>query len=875
MTKTMDCSGHINKITSKFIYGWAVDETNPNNHLTVNLIIDGAVSATAKANRHRPDLINKRPKASRSGFIIAIPSKHYDDCTHTIKLETGNGVLILLDSHTRTLRAADKLALSSEVIHKSDSNIIGWAASDSPEELIVDLYIDGDLHESKPARRAVTINGNKVTCGFSFNIAKYWSFILQNRQVTIVVAGTDHLIHTISAADLAQQVYLSGHRVESNRLTGQITHPNSLTPADYVVAYLGEQPLTIDWGATSELSRHKLQTSYSVLLPKADADRRTVQFRTTSGDYLVGQIQIGTLEQNLSSQPSDREEIVVNAPHPISKQECSDGDIRKALANGGFRNWAKGLEVPLQAKRVELADNWFFSTKTLNNPGIAKLETVIVRDPAEATRGTSHFGLRLLCELETVAVLEGGLNTTAGFNPTKCELAFYLKALSAFGLGGELKRVLLLQRDYTLAQDGKPQTTTKTLAVLARNIRPTLTGATIRAVLPEAVTKTTPDNSTLHIALELTGKIDIVIADAHLQRFASAEPDTASIQKEVMLEDKNIKAQTGLIKGLWHWDYPFTIQPCTTSKYSHSSDDRFSEKKWSACYYDGETIEVVVPVFNAPDETLDCLRSIEVNTPFPHLVTVIDDGSSSETALRLEAFARHKPWIKIIRNPKNLGYTMAANRGLAQSKAKWVVLLNSDTIVTAHWLEGLLECAASDSNVAFVGAVSNAASWQSVPQLTDAAGKFKTNSIPHGLTIEDMASIVERESTREFPEVPLLNGFCTLMRRSVLDEIGFLDEEAFPVGYGEENDLCVRATNAGYKLRIADHVYVYHVKSVSFGSGRRTELVKLGAQAFKRKHPSVDLREVQAKLQECTPLITLRKNILAALAKYSTGVVEQ
>ena len=48
-----------------------------------------------------------------------------------------------------------------------------------------------------------------------------------------------------------------------------------------------------------------------------------------------------------------------------------------------------------------------------------------------------------------------------------------------------------------------------------------------------------------------------------------------------------------------------------------------------------------------------------------------------------------------------------------------------------------------------------------------------------------------------------------------------LNTAAFPAGYGEENDLCLRAGKAGVKLAVADDVYVYHVKSASFGSVRR------------------------------------------------------
>jgi GT2 family glycosyltransferase len=124
-----------------------------------------------------------------------------------------------------------------------------------------------------------------------------------------------------------------------------------------------------------------------------------------------------------------------------------------------------------------------------------------------------------------------------------------------------------------------------------------------------------------------------------------------------------------------------------------------------------------------------------------------------------------------------------------------------------------------------------------------------------------MARLVEELSLKMFPEATLLNGFCTLMRRDVIEEVGFLDEAAFPMGYGEENDLCLRVRKAGYSLAIADHIYVYHVKSASFGSARRSELSKRGTAALHAKHPDVDMKATQRELAELTSLIELRKRL--------------
>jgi GT2 family glycosyltransferase len=188
-----------------------------------------------------------------------------------------------------------------------------------------------------------------------------------------------------------------------------------------------------------------------------------------------------------------------------------------------------------------------------------------------------------------------------------------------------------------------------------------------------------------------------------------------------------------------------------------------------------------------------------------------------------------------------------------------VVLLNSDTVVSDGWLEGLLEVAAGDPRIALVGPISNAATYQSVPELYDGAGRWMVNALPPGWTAQDMAETVREVSLHAFPDAPLLNGFCTLIRRKVFEEIGGFDEAAFPQGYGEENDMCLRVSKAGYRLCVADHVYVHHVKSASFGADRRAELTAAGDRALRAMHPEVDFRAVGRQFLETPAMALLRE----------------
>ncbi len=285
--------------------------------------------------------------------------------------------------------------------------------------------------------------------------------------------------------------------------------------------------------------------------------------------------------------------------------------------------------------------------------------------------------------------------------------------------------------------------------------------------------------------------------------------------------------------------------------------------------------DVIIPVCDALEHVQECVRSLVLHTGGARLI-IVNDGSGETCSAWLRELASTTANVLLVEHRANHGYTRAANSGLRQSEAANLVLLNSDTVVTPGWLEGLLRCADSSPAIGLVGPLSNAASWQSVPQVTGSDGSFAVNAIPDGLSIEDMAALVRKGSHRRYPRTPFLNGFCTLIKRSVIDHVGLLDEASFPVGYGEENDYCLRAAGAGFELAIADDVYVYHAKSKSFGDERRGELSKLGQVALARKHGERKVQALVAQVRGLQALEAARSAVRRSLEQHrrATAPVE-
>jgi len=242
-------------------------------------------------------------------------------------------------------------------------------------------------------------------------------------------------------------------------------------------------------------------------------------------------------------------------------------------------------------------------------------------------------------------------------------------------------------------------------------------------------------------------------------------------------------------------------------------------------------VTIVIPVFNAYTDLKACLGSVTNQTRHPYQLLIIDDGSTDHRIRQLlNTYTNSYPNITSIFNDKNIGYTATVNKGCKIAGSNDVVLLNSDTQVTHNWLNKLYDCAKSEGNVATVTPLSNSAGAFSVPQ------RNMMNELPDGISIDEMARLVEQLSPKLRPRVPTGNGFCMYITRSALEIVGGFDEKNFPRGYGEENDFCMRARKKGFIHLIEDSTYIYHKKSASF-TGSKNKIIPGCIHRLNLKHP--------------------------------------
>lgn len=557
---------------------------------------------------------------------------------------------------------------------------------------------------------------------------------------------------------------------------------------------------------------------------------------------------------------------------PAPKRDKGRGAPDNAIL-ADFTRWTGALTQTLDGRHIEINEVWNVTSRSPSPKLTISADVCVTRDPSLGINGDRAYAVSIDGSVNgNYARLHASLDPSVLYNLVNPVFKCYLKHVES-GQGSPstveiIDSISILRRDF-IHRDAELIPVESRIATIAKRVATRRLGgfhefefsdADKKSVKKACLELLSSPSSELFLVFEFRGQVSFVIASAAIKE-KDVQARGKSGAREVGyigFEDLNLAKQVSVLRGLQGWALPAISASAKPSSAKDSDVSRASSWRWRD---KPSSMDIVVPVFNSIDPVMRCLASVEQYTTVPYRLVIVDDCSELNAAEQLKRFAEGRPWVELLRNDANLGYTRSANKGMAASNSEWLVLLNSDTLVTPGWLEGLLAVWEEHPRTAMVGPLSNAASWQSVPELYDANGKWAINALPEGWQPADMAELVRKVSISAYPTVPLLNGFCTLIRRDALEDVGYLDEVAFPIGYGEENDLCVRVADKGYELRIADDVYVFHEKSASFGRMNRNELSKEGTRNFKAKHPRVDLRKLQERLSSLTETALVRQGV--------------
>lgn len=219
-------------------------------------------------------------------------------------------------------------------------------------------------------------------------------------------------------------------------------------------------------------------------------------------------------------------------------------------------------------------------------------------------------------------------------------------------------------------------------------------------------------------------------------------------------------------------------------------------------YVKGPAVSVIVPIYNAYDHIRQLLDSVSRTTPgYPVGWILMNDASpDSRISPLLHEFATSfSGSCQVVDSAENRGFSQTCNAAMSDAGNDDVILLNSDTIVYDGWARRLLEAAHQHSAIGTATPLSNSAAWYSVFDYVTPANH-----------LNEMLADMDRPSL----PIPAGVGFCLYVKREMLDRVGMFDP-VFGKGYGEETDLCLRASAAGYQHVLATRAFVYHAGSAS------------------------------------------------------------
>lgn len=241
-------------------------------------------------------------------------------------------------------------------------------------------------------------------------------------------------------------------------------------------------------------------------------------------------------------------------------------------------------------------------------------------------------------------------------------------------------------------------------------------------------------------------------------------------------------------------------------------------------------LSIIIVSYNARADLDRCLESLQSHpSSVQQEIIVVDNASSDGSA----AAARRREHVRVIDAPSNVGFAAGCNIGIRASAGRVLLLLNSDTIVPAGAIDGLLDALQRHADAAVVG-----------PRLVDGDGRaelsfgrmisplneLRQRRLMHGHGSRD-ARISRRveEMTRLEQWPDWVSGACLMVRRGQAEAAGLLDERYFM--YMEDVDFCAAIRARGGRVLFAPQVEIVHMRGRSAAS--RPAATRA---AYKRSH---------------------------------------
>jgi GT2 family glycosyltransferase len=217
---------------------------------------------------------------------------------------------------------------------------------------------------------------------------------------------------------------------------------------------------------------------------------------------------------------------------------------------------------------------------------------------------------------------------------------------------------------------------------------------------------------------------------------------------------------------------------------------------------------ILILTLNGLSYTRLCLDSVFRNTTSESFeVVIVDQGSKDATRDYLRTLAREHANVKVVENDHNVGFAAGCNQAAKLAEGSMLLFLNNDVIVPPNWLEDLATPMLKFDKLAGTGPTSNATGElqfdrESVRRVKNVPGDVYSYSASKRQMMGGKVWYFHR-----------LAGFCLLLKRDVFDEVGGFNDR---LTFYEDDDLCRRIVEHGYRLAIIPAAFVHHFGSSTF-----------------------------------------------------------
>jgi len=221
-------------------------------------------------------------------------------------------------------------------------------------------------------------------------------------------------------------------------------------------------------------------------------------------------------------------------------------------------------------------------------------------------------------------------------------------------------------------------------------------------------------------------------------------------------------------------------------------------------------LSVILVNWNSLSLTSEALRSLRAHTQGIEYEVFVTDNGSKDPA-EPEALLREFPWIHLVRNPDNRGFSKANNQGIRRARGRYVLLLNNDTVQVENAL---------GASVAWMDAHPDVGALGITHLNNDEARTYQASFFPFPEGWADVKAVFgvgdyrppEPDYTRE-QDVDWVVGSYLFMRRACFEDVGELDERFFI--YDEDIDWCLRARRLGWRITYWPGAKMVHLGAAS------------------------------------------------------------